>query len=392
MTLYDSTMTAIAQDDDADPRFDTDSSLFTELPATGQYYFSVEDCNSAFGTTAGCAPVGQVTDYIYQVFVADTSMLVSPEVYALGTTAAPIAQDGTTAHAATISYKVPAMPTSPGDYGFYLVDGDSYTAAANTHVFSFTPPANVPVMTGTRARFEFFLQPVGKNNGDGSASNVTAWVTDSTGTAILARADQKNYLDGDNANGPLELSAPITLGSQYYLFVKDDNAAPAAGDYYFFDHYVGVFYGNTIESEGAAGIGLNDDATNAEKLLTTVANPGYFVDGDISTNGTDVDWYEVDPPTGMTGVSAGCSSARNGSGVQGFTMKLMSQVGTGTPTEIGTATETATTDPSIPAATATTNTVSVPAGTTKMFLVLSATGQDPTVSGTSYRCGVNYSP
>src|SRR5262249_4131715 len=139
VTLYDSNKNVIAQDDDAWPRLNTDSALFTVLPATGQYYFSVEDCSSAFGTNAGCAPVGQVTDFIYQVFVADVDKLNHPEVYA-GT-----GQDGTTSKAVTVPYAV--QDTMTGDYGFYILDGDAFDMNGSTHVFSFTVPASLMAAT-----------------------------------------------------------------------------------------------------------------------------------------------------------------------------------------------------------------------------------------------------
>jgi hypothetical protein len=383
VTLYDSNMNVIAQDDDAWPRINTDSALFTVLPTTGQYYFSVEDCNSAFGSNAGCAPVGQVTDFIYQVFVADVSKLNHPEIYG-GTS-----QDGTTSKGEAIPYAVQDQMT--GDYGFYIIDGDGFNTNPSTQVFSFQVPAALMPAAGTRPRFEFWLQPIGTNNGDGSTSNVTAWVTDMTGTNVIAKADQVNYKDGDNPDQPLELTAPVTPGNQYYLFVKDDAASPAAGDFFFFQHYVGSYYGNPIETEGPGMTGMNDTAATAQVLTMNAQQPGaYFVDGDIANNGMDVDWFQIDPPAGAKTVSAGCASLRSGSGVQGFTIEIDTAVGTAMPSKLAASTpEVANEDLSLPAANAMTP-LSLPTGTTHAWLKLSATGQDPMNSGTSYRCGVTF--
>jgi hypothetical protein len=269
------------------------------------------------------------------------------------------------------------------------IDGDSFTASANTHVFSFTVPATLMPTTGARLRTELWLQPIGTNNGDGSTGNVTAWVTDSSGTKVLAQADQVNYKDGDDfTQGPLNLTVPVKSGSQYFLFVKDDNAAPTASDYYFFVHTIDS--GNPLQVAG----GTNTSAATAQKLAVPSGETNvYFVDGDITAFAPTQYWYEVDPPTGTKSVSASCGSARDGSGVQGLTMDIQAQAGAAAPASIvpsgTTKTETATADLSIPIQTASAG-LAIPTGTTKMFLVVSATGQSATVTGTSYQCDVVY--
>ncbi len=385
VTVFDSTMTKIAQDDDGYPRQNTDSAVFFEAPTTGTYYYTVDDCNAEF--PSGCATIGSVTDFAYQTFVADVDML-SGKVegslkYSITEAYAGTAQDGTTAKAVPIAYTV-----AKDAAGIVAVDGDSFTTAANTHVFSFTVPSTLTPASGSRLRTELWLQPSGIANGDGSIGQVTAWITDSTGTTILAQADQVNYRDGDNfTDGPLNLSVPVTTGSAYYLFVKDDKATPVSGDYYFFLHTIDS--GNPLQVAG----GGNTSAATAQALSMATTAGSYFVDGNITTVGTKY-WYEVDPPSGATTVFASCSSLRAGSGVQGLTMDLQAQVGAaGTPASIvpGTTvkTETATADLSIPVQTAAAG-LTVAKGVTKMFLIVSATGQSATVTDTSYQCAVSY--
>jgi hypothetical protein len=377
ITVYGPDMTTVlAQDDDAYPRISTDSALFFEAPAAGKYYYTVDSCDTAFSSCGEAA--GTYTDFIYQTFVADVGMLNHPEVYA-GT-----AQDGTTAKAVSF-----ALTVTTNEANIVTIDGDSFTATANTHVFSFTVPAGLTPPTGSQLRTELWLQPMGTANGDGSTGNVTTWVTDMTGTTILAQADQKNYMDGDDfTDGPLDLSVPVTPGSKYFLFVQDDNTAPKATDYYFFVHTIDS--GNPLQTAAT-----NTSAAMAQVLTTTTDQPdSYFIDGQITALAPTQFWYEVDPPSGAKSVSADCSSARSGSGVQGFTMDILSQVGaSGTPTSIvptGTnKVETATADLSIPIQTSM-NGLSIPTGTTKMFLVVSGTGQSTTVTGNSYECGVDY--
>jgi hypothetical protein len=388
ITLYDSTGSKVlAQDDDGYPRQNTDSALFAELPTTGTYYYTVDSCGQAFGPACtGETP----SEFIYETFAADVgklngttegSLKYSIQEFYAGTT-----QDGTTAKAVPITYTVSSNEITP----LPAIDGDSFTAAANTQVFSFTVPAALKPATGARLRTDFWLQPVGTDNGDGSTGNVTAWVTDSTGTTIIGQCDQKNYKDGDDeTDGPVDLSVPVTAGSQYYLFVQDDNAAPASTDYYFFLHSLGS--GNPVQITGDG----NTSAATAQMLATTTDQPdSYFVDGDLTALAPTEFWYEVDPPSGVKSVFASCSSLRSGSGVQGFTMDLQAQVGaSGTPASIlpsgTTGVETATADLSVPIQTATSG-LSIPTGTTKMFLVVSGTSQSATVTGTSYQCAVSY--
>jgi hypothetical protein len=372
VTLYNSSHVEIAQDNDADPRVSTDSALFVDLPADGTYYFAVGDCNASF--TTGCAPAAEVTDFTYQTFVTDVDMLSAPEFYANPTT-----QTGATTNAVPISYEV-----TSGTSGVVTVDGDDFTAAP-MQVFSFVPPAGITVGSG-RLRTELWLQPVGADNGDGSLSSVTAWITDSTGTTILAEADQSNYKDGNNpTDGPLDLSVPVTAGNTYYLFIQDDASSPAAGDYYFFVHTIEP--GNPLQMTG----GNNTSVATAQTLVPQ--GNEYLVDGDIAMPAPTQYFYEVDPPTGTSTLFARCSSLRSGSGVQGLTLDLQSQVGAGAPTSFipsGTSvTETATADLSVPLQTASAG-LAVPAGTSKVFLVVSATAQSATVVGTSYQCAVLY--
>ena len=92
---------------------------------------------------------------------------------------------------------------------------------------------------------------------------------------VIAKVEQKNYSDGDNAtNGPIDLSVPVTLGNTYYLYVQSDAAKSApATDFYFAEHYAGTFYYGTAET-------LPDDNGEVAKAqaLATPANAtaGYF--------------------------------------------------------------------------------------------------------------------
>jgi hypothetical protein len=370
VTLWSSSRVQVAQDDDAWPRFSTDSTLYFQAASSGIYYVTVEDCHSAFNGT-GCSST-TITDFRYKLETFAVSSGNFPELNASST------QDGGTAQAQAVTYKA-VTGGQTGQYYSDVIDG-TFRSTTDTHVFSFTPPTNTQVTAGERARAELFVQPIGPNNGDGSTSNAKVWVTDSTGTTVVAQASQSNYRDGDNAtNGPLDLSVPVTLGQQYFLFVQ--NAAATSNptsDYYFTQHFVGSwFYG---QAEGSA---VNDTLATALVLTTpTGATSGsYFVDGDISPP-TDVDWFEADPITGTKTVDLSCRAVRAGSGVQGLTATLYDATGTTVIGSIGP--ETATADLYA-------QSITVPANTTKAFLKVSATGQDATNTGTFYWCSVVYS-
>jgi len=375
VTIYNTAETAIAQDDDAWPRLSTDSQVFFEATAAGTYYLTVEDCNSAH--SSGCYPATGVTDFNYTLFVDHTSH-GAPEVNAATT------QDGTTAHAQSIAYAIPQGGMA-GDYGLYLLDGN-FPGTTSTHVFGFQPPA-ATVDTGARMHVEFWVQPISANNGDGSTSNVKAWITAGNGVTIASSADQNNYKDGDNAtNGPLDLRLPVSQGVQYYLFVQNTAATSApATDYYFIGHYVGSWFYGTAETEGAGITGMNDTVNTAQKLATPQgADAGsFFADGDMGA-ATDVDYYEVDPPTGTTKGTMSCAAAREGSGVVGLTATLYAADGTTVIHTIGP--ETATAD--LFDATSFT----VPANTTKAYIKVTAASQSSTNTGTFYRCNVFYTP
>lgn len=367
VTVFDAGHTAIAQADDAWPRYETDPTLFFEAPADGQYYFTVEDCNSAFPGGA-CADPNGITTFDYETFIADVDNLTTPEVYAGGS------QDGTTAKAVDVPYAVPAG-YSAGDYGFYTIDGD-FAAAGETHVFRFTPKTDTGVVSGQRAHAEFWLQPMGPDNGDGSTANVTLWVTDGGGT-VLSKADQQ-YYGHDSPNNPMYLTVPVTLGGTYYLYVQSDATTSNPTDYYFISHFVGSYYYGTLEAEGATASGANDTRATAEVLTAVPGTTAYVVDGDIVPG--DVDWFEVDAPSNVTQLGFSCEAARTGSGLRGFTAEAFDANGTSL-AKVGP-------EPTNPTSDLSSQAVAVTPG--KIYLSVSAASQDATVTGTFYHCGVYY--
>jgi Bacterial pre-peptidase C-terminal domain len=378
ITIYDASKKQIAQDDDPWPRTGRDPQVFTVLPADGTYYLVVNDCNTAF-PFGGCSPANLVFTFDYTLFVADVDQLTSPE-------ANQGAEPNDTANAMSpqIGYVLPPMAL-PGQYGLYTVDGD-FASAADVDVFSFTPPVDTAVSAGQRAHAEFWFQPVGTNNGDGSTSNAKAWIVDSADvTKHLSEIDQSNYSDGDNPNnGPADLTFPVVLNHQYYLFVQHQSlVSKPTSDFYFARHFVGSFSYGQLE----ASPDNNNSLATAEKLFTPgMVTPGnFFVDGNISSPGMngDIDYYTMDVPAGLTQALLFCDAQRQGSGLRNAKFELLNVMGNPLgPSNILSEL------PNMEVYLGGISPVTLPANTTKILLRVSAGSQDPNVTGTFYRCSI----
>ena len=197
----------------------------------------------------------------------------------------------------------------------------------------------------------------------------------------------------------LQLSLPMDaamLGKPYYLFVQNTAATSAPDtDYYFILHGIGSVYYGQAEAEGVAAMGMNDTKATAETVKVPGMDKGaYFIDGNLGAPG-DVDWFTFPIPA-MSGTPAmatskaqiDCTSARDGSGLVGFSATLLAPDGT---TTIATLTDV------LPAKIDLTKggdgKLGIPPGSAGMngFLKVTATGQDmsalPT-TGNYYPCGV----
>jgi hypothetical protein len=395
LTLYDSTMTQIAANNDGWPTDSTDSQLYVQLPSTGTYYVQMADCNyyAKTHTEVQCndVPATGVTTFAYEIFALLTNKSGFPESNA-GTS-----QDGTTANAVPITYKVPQGATA-GEYGYYVLDGD-FASTTSTHVFSFTPPTATKVETGARARAEFFVQPIGSDDGDGSTSNIKIWATDMTGTTIVAQVNNLSaYTTGDTEpsdnSGPLDFSFPVVLGSPYFLFVQSTaSSSTPATDYYFIQHTVGQAFIGTAELEGPTGQGMDDTYQTAQALAApNPANPGVFAaDGDISAPATatkpDIDYYKMTVPATASGGYIGCDVDRVGSGLGGFTAQLFDMTGTN---QLGSTIGPETANPTMGFNNYTSSTGIAVTGGQAVYLRLAAATQSATNTGTAYRCFLQF--
>lgn len=317
ITLYDANKNVIARNDDTFPRYGRDAALHTILPKDGVYYFTVEDCNSAFGPDS-CAPADGLEVFDYQVWVATFDKLTANDVRATSA-------NNDIDNAVAVDY---GTKTSQGYYPFTLFSG-VFESEGETHVFSFTPPADTPVDESGRLRAEFFVYVNGKELGNGSDANVKIRVTNSAGDVVYASANQANHgTIHDWTNQPLNVSVPVNASDTYHLFVENaDGSGTDNKSFYIISHFIGSYWWGVVEAEGADASGANDDFANAETATRPQGAPDgyYFIDGNLF-EGTDVDWFRVEVPDGATAAAISCNVQRVGSGLRGFKAELFSIV------------------------------------------------------------------
>ena len=374
VTIYDTAKKQIAQNDDAWPRSGRDSQAFTVLPADGEYYVAVNDCNAAFG--AGCAPPDNISILDYELFIAEVDKLNVPDA---NEGAEP---NDTIDKAAKVTYLVP-KGDAPGQYGTTIIEG-SFQSATDIDVYALTFPADTVIGKDQRAHAEFWVQPITAQNGTGATTNGKFWIVDEADpTKRIAEVDQTNYSDGDNpTNQPIELSVPVTIGTAavphtYYLFAQHGaEGANALTDFYFMKHFAGTYYLWDVEKSPD-----NNNEPLFPEAIAASSTPGsYFFEGNLETP-TDVDHFVIDVASGATDATLFCSAQRVGSGLRGAKFSLLK--------EDGSALGAGNVFSEVANKEGTALKVAIPAGTTKIVVKAQTTSQDPVVTGTYYRCGVS---
>ena len=327
LTLYDASMTQIAENDDFFGA-EEDSFILSRLPADGLYYVLVQDVS----TWASDAPRGSPSfQYaLRQAVVSRDVMGVHIE--------AESGDDAASAQALTFTSNLALI-------------GGSIDAPTDVDVFS------LDITSGT-LELDVLAPPTGPH-GDGSTIDLAhVWVTDAGGSEIVARVDP--------TQAPLQPSLPA---GSYLLWVDAAGRTGGANDFYalaLIQHDDNP--PETMEAQ-------NDDPSTPETIsIASDTGDGYVLahlpDG-------DTDYYAFDVADGQV-VSISCGSRTRGSGVIDLQGTLLDPTG---PTTIVSATETDTdplriTDQAVPAA-----------GT--YLLELTRGSQDPEVSGDYVRCGIH---
>lgn len=369
ITLYDSNQHQIAENNDALPRRSGDSELFTILPADGAYYVRVEECWTwASNPSGSCLGKADKDSTTYSLSIAKVDPTKNGNI-----------KDKEPGNDPTKATPLTYAKSSTGSYYLSVVYG-SFTAASDIDVFSFTVPADaVMVPPGARGVVSFWPMPASAS-GNGSTTPIgKMYVTDTLDpTKHLAELSGTDYV----TQGTGRMWPPLDLTKKYLLWVEHPASAAGANDFYFVLNGQGA--SNPVETNEAA----NDKLTTPEMPTDAPDMNGghhYYVDGDLINNAMDVDHWQVSAGT-ATQIAVSCAAQRGGSGVRGFTIDVIDPAtamnDAGPINKVGTVTESATMDAFLPY-------TAIPGGATKLVVKLSATSQDPVVTGTFYHCGIH---
>ncbi len=346
ITLYDSSMTMIAENDDAQPRNNTDSEIVTRLPADGTYYVLVQE----WSQWANDMPFEGQADYNYELSVARLN------VDAAAVTLEAEAGDDV-ASAQALGYNV-----DTSDFGILVGD---FRDDSDVDVFSFT-------VTAGKENIRMMMMPSGAA-GYGSTTAVgRMWITNADGTEIIARVSISESTDPMVAS-MVNIQPNLPPGD--YNFFVENGGAPGSNGFYVLKLWR-FSTDNDPETDDAA----NDDPTMAQALsmMDDMGTRRGFVLARVGDGDTDHFSFDV---MGTEQINVFCGSATAGSGVQGLTATVLDS--TGAPVPMGAATETASVAIAI-------RELAVSPGT--YLLRLTKTGQDAAVTGTWVRCGVGLAP
>lgn len=347
VTLYDSSMTMIAENDDSLPRANTDSELTTRLPSTGTYYVLVQEWSTWAGETDEFGAA-----FLYQLGIAN----LTPDTVSDAVTFDDEAGD-TVAEAQPLN--TIAIGTSGNFYGIALATLED---ATDVDVYSFT------IGAGASRNFSVDIIPAGPAANGSTATPAHIWITNADGSEIIARIAP----EAAPAAGTTDSVDPSLPAGDYNLFVEHGGTA-GANDFY----VLKIF-----------NLGDNppEDSEAANDMIETPEDIDVADDGEggrrgfvLATMGTgDVDHYAFSALESEISVS--CGSRSSGSGVLGLTVALLDAADGSV---LMSSTETDSMNAFIDA---------FAADGGDYIVRLSTTGQDPVVTGNWVRCGIYVAP
>jgi hypothetical protein len=359
VTLFDATWLQIAQNDDAVPQTTNDSRLYTMLPMNGTYYVRVADCN--LGLPGICSDPSSITNFDFTVQVVSLSSLTA-------TKEGPEPSNDTPP-GATIGY----TPISPGIYDTSIVYG-AFQSNADTDVFTFSLPVDTAVVPGMRAVGAFNIMRAGANG--------TGATVDPGLVSIVDPQNPLKYLAKIDGALTSTLDPPLQLGKTYQLVITHPGGGAGTNDFYVVVHNA-TYYLHELETEPNGGT-ATADTPQAQDYGGGIVY--FLVEGDITTPGAiappaDHDYFRFSP-VGFSSALVACGARMDGSGLSTLTISLLDQVGI-----------------PIPGATITEGlngyavlNVPIPANSSSLYLKTHASGQDPMILSTFYRCVVYLLP
>ncbi|XXX71873.1 pre-peptidase C-terminal domain-containing protein [Sorangium sp. So ce134] len=319
ITLLDADGNQIAQNDDPEDGFTNDSELLTVLPADGEYFIVVQDCNAAFPDFAfpnGCFDPAEVVSFDYSLRFLPIDPAASETDSLVGETEPN--------NGAELAGQMPyELNQDESAYYTTFVFG-SFGDEADVDVYSFTPPATPEVDNALLAQ----LSVSGPSGPEGNGSTVEV-----SEVAVFNATDLTSaYAKIDPSTGG-DIAVPVEAGQEYFVFVKRPAGEVGKNDFYILLH--SRTSSDPLEAEDAT----NGDVATPEGGLVSFPNGGggvsFAIEGKLadSEEAPDVDVYEVpldDVEEGWT-ISVICGAQRHGSGVR----ELRAEVLNGDGTEIG---------------------------------------------------------
>lgn len=337
--LFDSSMTQVAENDDALPRANTNSEILYHVATAGTYYVVVQEFSSWM---TGETPEGGL-EYTYVLRARDIMESTDPYFNFDGEAGDELASA--------------QMIRGTANGGAILFG--TFEDNTDVDVYRFTIPGGGPWLWGVTQ------MPMGPM-GYGSTSNAgTMWITTMDGAEILARVTSSTDIDS---------IYPSLVAGEYLLWVRHPGGTAGANDFY-------VLKGGRGNERPLETQDATNGTTPEPIVLAATDTPGVRAGYVLArlTDG-DVDLFSVDFMANDE-IAVGCSSRTVGSGVLGLSGRLTSMAGT----EIGADTETETEQLAIEGTEAVPLTVPE-AGS--YVLRLEKTGQDPEVTGDWVRCVV----
>lgn len=298
LTLYDSSMTKIAENDDAFPRASTDSAIITRLPATGTYYVTVQEWSTWARET------GEFGDNFQYRVVAepiDFSTFVNTEH---GGGATPTQMSFALNNGIQFSTAVGELSSTPADFRFTVVE-------ARPSVTSYLLPGGI---TG--------------NGSTGAPAMMEVWSEDAS--ELIAQIDPSLF----EGTGTIEVGPHLDPGTYLLRMVGG-----TPGDNGFFVLRTFLTGGNPPEDESMDA--ANNLPSGAQAL--TQRNDGEvsraFIAATLPVGDTDHFSFQVDNPAHV--VTAVCGSRSSGSGIDALTVELTNDAGVAFASAVETATESA---------------------------------------------------
>lgn len=374
ITLLDAEGNQLAQNDDPALGFTNDSELLTVLPADGDYFIVVQDCNAAFPQFAfpnGCFDPSEVVSFDYAVALLPLDPAESDTDSLIGDTE----PNNDAEQAVQLHYEL--NDDESGHFTTFAFG--NFEGATDVDVYSFTPPETPAVDNAILAQL-LADQPTGIE-GNGSTVNVSE-------IAVFASTDLTNaYAKVDPSTGG-DIALPVEAGQEYFVFVKRPAGEVGKNDFYILLH-------NRKNSDPLEA----EDETNGvietpEAGLVSFPNGGggvsYAIEGQIADGETaDVDIYAVplDDVEADWTFSVICEAQRNGSGVRELSAEVLN--GDGAPIDTATYSATETEDENLYVERA-----AIPEGAAENRLLVKVSAGTPAADVTSrgYNCLFAYLP